>query len=72
MPKLEGQVDILLSQLSFRFGQLPKQVEDKIKSLTQEQLSRLTLAVFDFKSQQELVDWLEQNAPVATPETGSN
>jgi Domain of unknown function (DUF4351) len=69
---VQGQADLLLIQISFRFGQLPSEMEAKIKLLTQEQLSRLTLAIFDFKTQEDLAQWLAQNAPAVTPEVASN
>jgi hypothetical protein len=70
--KVEGQTDTLLTLFNSRFGQLSPQIESKIRSLMQEQLSKLTLAIFDFKTQEDLAQWLEQNAPSATPENGSN
>ncbi|MGH9799093.1 MAG: DUF4351 domain-containing protein, partial [Blastocatellia bacterium] len=63
----QGLHETLLStvslQLSYRFGELSKAVESKLQKLLPEQLQTLVIALLDFETKADLLDWLKQHAP---------
>jgi hypothetical protein len=57
--RAEGGATVLLKQLNRRWGLLPEQVEQRIRSLRLDQLAALGEAVLDLSSPQELEAWLQ-------------
>jgi hypothetical protein len=58
----EGQVEIVLSQIQCRVGDLPSAQEKKIRKLDLNQIGVLGKSLLDFKSRADLTRWLKQNA----------
>lgn len=63
----QGLQEALLStatlQLSHRLGELSKTVESKLQKLSPEHLQALVIALLDFETKSDLLDWLKQHAP---------
>jgi hypothetical protein len=64
----EGGAAVLLKQLAKRWGLLTGDVQQQIRRLTIEQQAALGEALFDFRSPQDLDDWLDAQA---TSDNGS-
>ncbi len=58
-----GRLAILQDQLAFRFGQLPAEAQAALSKLDLLTLSQLGHALFDFKSVDDLSNWLKQHQP---------
>ena len=56
----EGIRLILLRQLSRQFDELPETLQEQVNQLSLEALKALGEALFDFASEADLRDWLEQ------------
>ena len=56
--KVEGQANILLRQLKKKFGNIPVEVEDKVRNLSVEKQQELAEAIFDLKSIDEIEAFL--------------
>jgi len=56
----EGEVKLVLRQLTRRFGTLDQALEQQIRELDLEQLERLAEQLLDFSTVQELETWLGQ------------
>ena len=54
----EGKLQLLLLQLTRRFGKLQSDVEARISKLTLAQLDALGLEILDFESVEDLITWL--------------
>jgi hypothetical protein len=48
--KVEGQANILVRQLKKKFGNIPVEVEDRVRNLSVEKQQELAEAIFDLKS----------------------
>ncbi|MEY3556719.1 MAG: hypothetical protein RLZZ580_2776, partial [Cyanobacteriota bacterium] len=51
---------LVLRQLKRRFGELPPHITETIQKLSVEKLEDLGEALLDFKSQADLINWLNQ------------
>ncbi len=58
----EGQVEIVLSQIKCRIGDLPAAQEKKICKLNLAKIGLLGKSLLDFESRVDLTRWLKQNA----------
>jgi hypothetical protein len=56
----QGEANLVLRLLNRRFGELPPHITETIQKLTVEQLEDLGEALLDFKSQADLINWLNQ------------
>jgi len=48
--RVEGQANILVRQLKKKFGNIPVEVEDRVRNLSVEKQQELAEAIFDLKS----------------------
>ncbi|MGK7934046.1 MAG: Rpn family recombination-promoting nuclease/putative transposase [Microcystaceae cyanobacterium] len=53
----QGEAKLVLRQLQRRFGEIPETVQETIKGLSIEQLEELGIALLDFNSQSDLLNW---------------
>ncbi len=58
----EGTAALTLRMLKKRFGKIDKRIHTRINTLTFEQLEQLGEALLDFKSPDDLSNWLKTNA----------
>ena len=66
--KVEGELNIISKQLTWRYGPLTMEEEAQLKTLKTDQLENLAEAFLDFKDRSDLTAWLEeQNKSVAKP-----
>jgi Domain of unknown function (DUF4351) len=56
-----GAVGHTLQVLSRRFGVLPIAQQDQVRSMSSEQLDRLSDAMFDFEGLEDVERWLGEN-----------
>ena len=56
----QRMVSMVVRQLRRRLGELKDSLVDEINQLQAEQIELLSEALFDFKSIDELTDWLHQ------------
>jgi predicted transposase YdaD len=63
----EGQAQLLLRLLQRRCGSLPSQAQDRIRTLSVEQLEKLGEALLDFRSVSDLDQWLNTQSAIAQP-----
>jgi hypothetical protein len=56
----QGEANLVLRLLNRRFGELPPHITETIQKLTVEKLEDLGEALLDFKSQADLINWLNQ------------
>ena len=54
----KGEVAVILRLLNRRFGSIQPEIEQQIRALSIAQLNQLTEALLDFKSQNDLVNYL--------------
>jgi predicted transposase YdaD len=59
--KQEGKQELILSLLQRRVGELSLELQDRIKSLSLNQLETLGEALLDFTDMQDLLNWLQTN-----------
>ena len=57
--KQEGELSLILRQLTRRVGELPQQSRQRVENLSLEQLENLGEALLDFSSMADLQAWLE-------------
>ncbi len=57
----EGQRSIVLRLLNLRAGKLPKSLKSRVEKLSKKKLARLSEALFDFGSIEDLEAWLDTN-----------
>ena len=57
--KLEGKTDLLIKQLSRKFGLLPVDLRKKISEADQYQLDLIAESIFDFKSADDTLKYLQ-------------
>ena len=57
--KIEGKTDLLIKQLSRRFGLLPVELQKKINEADQYQLDLIAESIFDFKSVDDTLKYLQ-------------
>jgi Domain of unknown function (DUF4351) len=60
----QGQREIVFSQLQEQLGDLPENLISDIKALSRPQLMLIGKAILDFKSINDLVNWLQANPPL--------
>ena len=58
----EGEANLLIYLLHNRLGQLSSEIEGKIRILPIEKVESLGVALFDFQSNEDLQNWLNENA----------
>ncbi|NEP49792.1 MAG: Rpn family recombination-promoting nuclease/putative transposase [Moorea sp. SIO3C2] len=58
----EGERRVILRQLERRFGKLTSNAIALIEALTNQELERLSEAIWDFKTSEDLLNWLQQNS----------
>lgn len=58
----QGKLELVIRQLTRRFGRIPSEQEDKINELSTVQIEDLAEALLDFQSMSDLVSWLENNS----------
>ena len=56
--KVEGQANILVRQLKKKFGNIPVEVEDRVRNLSVEKQQELAEAIFDLKSIEDIKAFL--------------
>ena len=56
----QGEVQLVLRLINRRFGQLDRTLEEKIRSLSVEQLETLAEELLDFSTVEDLEIWLDQ------------
>jgi hypothetical protein len=57
--RTEGGAGVLLVQLARTCGPLPEEIEQRVRELSYESLTKLGQAVFDIRSQADLQSWLD-------------
>jgi len=57
--KIEGKTDLLIKLLSRRFGLLPVDLRKKISEAEQYQLDLIAESIFDFKSADDTLKYLQ-------------
>jgi hypothetical protein len=57
----KGQRSIVSLQLEKKVGQLPEALNSCVSSLSADKLSSLAIALLDFSSINDLINWLETN-----------
>ena len=55
----EGELTLILKQLKKRYGELSPELQQRIQSLSLNQLEALGEALLDLGSMADLLDWLE-------------
>lgn len=55
----QGKQELILRQLSRRFGEIGPSVQEQIRGLSADQLDRLGEELLSFSTQADLVNWLE-------------
>lgn len=60
--KQQGMASLITHQIERRFGPLDETVQERIHSLSPEQLEQLGEALWDFADAGNVVDWLARNA----------
>ncbi|NET65397.1 MAG: Rpn family recombination-promoting nuclease/putative transposase [Moorea sp. SIO1G6] len=58
----EGERNLLLRQLESRFGKLTINAIELIETLTNEDLNRLSEAIWDFQTSEDLLNWLHEHS----------
>ncbi|NER90238.1 MULTISPECIES: Rpn family recombination-promoting nuclease/putative transposase [unclassified Moorena] len=58
----EGERRVILRQLERRFGKLTSDDIALIEALTNQELERLSEAIWDFKTSEDLLNWLQDNS----------
>lgn len=59
--KQETTLEVVMSQLRRRLGNLSQQLQDRISQLSIKQLENLAEALLDFSTEGDLVAWLQDN-----------
>ncbi|TVP56130.1 MAG: DUF4351 domain-containing protein [Nodularia sp. (in: Bacteria)] len=57
----EGELAVILKLLKRRVGELSPEIQQRIQSLSGNQLETLGEALLDFTSMSDLLNWLESN-----------
>lgn len=57
----EGELGIILKLLKRRLGELSPEIQQRIQSLSVNQLENLSEALLDFSNLTDLVNWLQSN-----------
>jgi predicted transposase YdaD len=57
----QGEANLIIRQLSKRFGNLAPEITSQIRQLSIPQLETLGESIFDFSAMSDLENWLEQN-----------
>jgi flagellar biosynthesis/type III secretory pathway protein FliH len=57
--KIEGEIGLIMRQIVRRVGDVTQEVQTRIQGLSGEQLDDLGEALLDFRSQEDLIAWLE-------------
>ena len=57
----EGELAVIFKQLKRRVGELSPEVQQRIQSLSVNQLENLAEVLLDFTSMSDLLNWLESN-----------
>jgi len=52
---------IILRQIKRKFGEISSELETRIKTLSREKIEILAEDLLDFNSQEDLLNWLENN-----------
>ncbi|MEG4395313.1 Rpn family recombination-promoting nuclease/putative transposase [Microcoleus sp. BROC3] len=60
--KVEGEIGLIIRQIVRRVGDVTVEVQTRIQGLSAEQLDDLGEALLDFRSQEDLIAWLESAA----------
>lgn len=56
--RVEGQADILVRQLNKKFGHIPVEMENRVRTLSVEKQQELAEAIFDIKTLEEVKAFL--------------
>ncbi|WP_442936353.1 DUF4351 domain-containing protein [Nostoc sp.] len=59
--KQEGEQQIILRLLKRRVGELSPELQERIQSLSLNQLETLSEALLDFTAMEDLLNWLQTN-----------
>jgi predicted transposase YdaD len=57
----QGEANLIIRQLSKRFGNLDIAIASQIRQLSISQLETLGESIFDFSAMADLENWLQQN-----------
>ena len=60
--RLQGERRVIVRQLERRFGKLTSNIMALIEALTNQELERLSEAIWDFKTSEDLLNWLQDNS----------
>ncbi|NEO73742.1 Rpn family recombination-promoting nuclease/putative transposase [Moorena sp. SIO3H5] len=60
--RVQGEKRVILRQLERRFGKLTSNIIALIEALTNQELERLSEAIWDFKTSEDLLNWLQDNS----------
>ncbi|WP_367142247.1 Rpn family recombination-promoting nuclease/putative transposase [Moorena sp. SIO1F2] len=60
--RVQGEKRVILRQLERRFGKLSSNIMALIEALTNQDLDRLSEAIWDFQTREDLLNWLQQNS----------
>ncbi|NEN99199.1 MAG: Rpn family recombination-promoting nuclease/putative transposase [Moorea sp. SIO3I7] len=60
--RVQGERRVIVRQLERRFGQLSSNAIALIEALTNQELERLSEAIWDFQTREDLLNWLQQNS----------
>lgn len=59
--ELRGEANLVIRQLSKRFGDIDTEIASQIRQLSSPQLETLGESIFDFSAMADLETWLQQN-----------
>lgn len=59
--ELRGEANLVIRQLSKRFGNIDTEIASQIRQLSSPQLETLGESIFDFSAMADLETWLQQN-----------
>ncbi|NEO78228.1 Rpn family recombination-promoting nuclease/putative transposase [Moorena sp. SIO4G3] len=60
--RVQGERRVIVRQLERRFGKLTSNIMALIEALTNQELERLSEAIWDFKTSKDLLNWLQQKS----------
>jgi flagellar biosynthesis/type III secretory pathway protein FliH len=59
----QGKKQVTLSLLTLKVGKLPLKLQQQVEQLALPQIEALCVALLNFKTREDLIRWLKENAP---------